>query len=198
MTRSIIRDPLPAQVPQFRRGATQRFAAWLLERAGWKLVGEFPDIPRVVLLGAPHSSWWDGVWGLLTVAALGIDISIMGKRELFFWPLGPLIRRLGVIPIDRGSAHGVVGEMSRRFAARERLWLGIAPEGTRKRAARWKTGFWHIARAADVPVLPIAFHYPDRTIQIGPLFATTADSEADIARLREWYAPFAGKLRGVN
>ena len=75
--------------------------------------------------------------------------------------------------------------MTQRFAQRERLWLGIAPEGTRKRMPKWKTGFWHIARAADVPILPIAFHYPDKTINVGPLQQTSSDVDADIARLGE-------------
>lgn len=198
MSRSTLRDPLPANVPQYARRRGQRLAAWLLERAGWKLQGSFPDVPRVVLLGAPHSSWWDGVWGLLTVVALGIDVSIMGKQELFRWPLAGLLRWIGVIPIDRAAAHGVVEQMTQRFAQRERLWLGIAPEGTRKRMPKWKTGFWHIARAADVPILPIAFHYPDKTINVGPLQQTSSDVDADIARLRAWYAPFQGKHRGIN
>lgn len=198
MSDSILRQPLPPNVPQHARRRGQRVAAWLLERAGWKLIGQFPDVPRVVLLGAPHSSWWDGVWGLLTVIALGIDVSIMGKQELFRWPLAGLLRWIGVIPIDRAAAHGVVEQMTQRFAQRDKLWLGIAPEGTRKRMPKWKTGFWHIARAVDVPILPMAFHYPDKTISVGPLIQTSADVDADIARLRAWYAPFLGKHRGIN
>lgn len=198
MSRSILRDPLPPNVPQHAHRRGQHFAAWILERAGWKILGQFPDVPRVVLIGAPHSSWWDGVWGLLTVIALGIDVSIMGKQELFRWPLDRLLRWIGVIPIDRAAAHGVVEQMTQGFARRDRLWLGIAPEGTRKRMPKWKTGFWHIARAAGVPILPVAFDYPDKTITIGPPLETSADVDADIGRLRAWYDPFRGKHRGIN
>ena len=198
MTDSILRDPLPPQVPRAGRGRAQRLAQWLLERAGWKLSGQFPDAPRVIVLGAPHSSWWDGIWGLLVVIAIDVDMAILGKRELFFWPLSSLLRWIGVMPVDRGATNGIVGQMTERFAQHERLWIGIAPEGTRKKMAKWKTGFWHVARAANVPVLPIAFHYPDKLITVGELFETSVDVDADIARLREFYLPFQGKHRGIN
>lgn len=195
---SILRDPLPPQVPQARRGRSQRIAQWLLERAGWKLTGKFPDVSRLVVLGAPHSSWWDGIWGMLVVIAIGVDITILGKRELFIWPLSSLLRWIGVVPVDRTATHGIVGDMSQRFAERRQLWVGIAPEGTRRRMPKWRSGFWHVARTADVPILPIAFHYPDKIIHVGPLFETSADVDADIEKLRSFYAPFQGKHRGIN
>ena len=94
-------------------------------------------------------------------------------------------------------AHGVVGEMAREFAAHERFWLAIAPEGTRKKVHKWKSGFWHIARAAKVPIIPIYFHYPEKTIGFGPLIHLTTDADADMARIREFYAPWQGKNRGT-
>ena len=96
------------------------------------------------------------------------------------------------------SASGVVEQMSRRFAESERLWLGIAPEGTRQRVEKWKNGFWHIARAARVPILPVYFDYPSRTIGLGPVFEPTDDLAADTAALRAFYAPFRGKHRGTG
>jgi 1-acyl-sn-glycerol-3-phosphate acyltransferase len=108
-----------------------------------------------------------------------------------------MLRRAGGIPIERTSAHGVVEQMAARFAAVDRLWLGITPEGTRKRVAKWKNGFWHIAREAGVPILPVYFDYPSRTIGIGPLFEPGADLAADLATLRAFYAPWRGKHRGA-
>lgn len=195
---SILRKPLPPSVPKRQRPRAQLLAAWILERAGWKLTGEFPDVSRLVVIGAPHSSWWDGVWGLLAVVALGLDITILGKRELFFWPLSALLRWVGVVPVDRFATHGIVGDMTERFAKNRPLWLAIAPEGTRKRMPNWRTGFWHVARSANVPILPMAFHYPDKIIHGGELFETSADVDADIARLREIYALFQGKHRRIN
>jgi 1-acyl-sn-glycerol-3-phosphate acyltransferase len=189
---------LPPSMPQFPQNAGRRFCAWLLHRCGWRLAGTLPDRPKLVLIAAPHSSWWDGVWGLLFRSALGADISFMAKRELFVGPFGWILRRMGGIPIERDSANGVVQQMTSRFAANPRLWLGIAPEGTRKRVTKWKNGFWHIARAAGVPILPVYFDYPSRTIGIGALFETTADLAADVAALRAFYAPWRGKYRGTG
>lgn len=190
-------DQLPVQMPRLRDGWQRKACRTVLRLCGWSLAGEFPDVPKLVLIAAPHSSWWDGVWGLLIKVAIGADVHFMGKRELFFWPLGSLLRRLGGMAIDRGSAQGVVGQMIDQFRQREKLWLGIAPEGTRKPVQRWKSGFWRIAREAGVPIFPVAFHYPDKTIRLGPLFDTSADMEADLARLRSFYAPFRGKHRNV-
>jgi len=115
---------------------------------------------KAVVIAAPHSTNWDVIWGLLVKVGLRLDVHFIGKREAFFWPLGSLLRSFGGLPIDRKAAHGVVGEMARQFAGHERFWLAIAPEGTRKKVQKWKSGFWHIARAAHVPIIPIYFHYP--------------------------------------
>ena len=190
--------PLPPAMPQFPPHPLRRACAWLLRRCGWRVVGQFPDLPKVVLIAAPHSSWWDGVWGLLCKVALGADVAFMGKRELFRGPLGWLLRRLGGIPIERAAAHGLVEQMVARFRGSPRLWLGIAPEGTRKRVHTWKSGFWYIAHAAGVPVLPVAFDYPTRTITIGTPLHTGPDLHADLATLRAYYRPFRGKHRGAE
>ncbi|ODT94670.1 MAG: acyltransferase [Rhodanobacter sp. 67-28] len=184
-------------MPKLRDGWQRRICRGVLRLCGWSLTGEFPDVPKLVLIAAPHSSWWDGVWGLLIKVAIGADVHFMGKQELFRGPLGGLLRRLGGVPIDRSAAKGVVEQMIDQFRQREKLWLGIAPEGTRKPVTRWKSGFWHIAHDAGVPIFPVAFHYPDRTIQLGPLFDAGTDMGATMQRLREWYAPFKGKHRDV-
>lgn len=189
--------PLPPRVPQFRPSRWQRACARVLAAFGWGIGGELPDVPRLVLIAAPHTSWWDGVWGLLLKMALGIDIAFMAKRELFRGPFGWALRRLGGMPIERSAAHGVVDQMIERMRHSEKLWLGIAPEGTRRRVARWKTGFWQIAHATGVPILPVAFDYPSKRIVIGPLFTLSADVDADIAALRAFYAPYRGKYRSV-
>lgn len=188
---------LPPHVPQLHDGLRRRTCRVLLRLAGWRLAGTLPDVAKLVLIAAPHSSWWDGVWGLLVKVGIGADVHFMAKQELFRWPLDGLLRRLGGMPIDRGAAKGVVEQMIDQFQRRDGLWLGIAPEGTRKPVTRWKSGFWHIAHEAGVPVFPVAFHYPEKIIQFGPLFDTTADMAADLARLRAYYAPFQGKYHGV-
>ncbi len=190
--------PLPPEMPRLRPRRARAACAWLLRRAGWRLAGELPNRAKLVLIAAPHSSWWDGVWGLLFKIALGADIAFMAKRELFRGPLGWVLRRLGGIPIERSATHGVVEQIADRLRAAPRLWIGITPEGTRRHVNRWKSGFWHIARAAGVPILPIAFDYPSRTITIGPLFEPSTNLVADLAALRAFYAPFHGRHRGID
>lgn len=188
---------LPPAVPKV---PGNRFARWfgrtVLRLGGWKVVGELPDLPRVVLIGAPHTSNWDGVWGFAAKLAMGLDVRILGKDSLFKVPLvGWLVRALGVIPVDRSAAHGVVDQAVALIRGSERLWFGLAPEGTRKPVERWKTGFWKIAHGAGVPVLPVYFHYPDKRIVVAPVVYTGTDMDSEIAELRSWYRRVA---RGRN
>jgi 1-acyl-sn-glycerol-3-phosphate acyltransferase len=116
---------------------------------------------------------------------------------LFWWPLGPLLRRLGVIAVDRAAAHGTVEQIATLMGRSDQFWFGLAPEGTRKPVERWKPGFWRIAKAAGVPVLPAYFHYPEKIIGIGPPFELSDDMHADIARIRAWYRPWQGRHHGT-
>jgi 1-acyl-sn-glycerol-3-phosphate acyltransferase len=191
---------LPPNVPQVR---FNRFTRWIgrtiLRLGGWRMVGAFPDIPRAVLIGAPHSSNWDGVWGFAAKAAMGLDVKILGKDSLFRVPLlGGLLRSLGVIPVNRSAAHGVIEQAAAMIRAQEHFWFGLAPEGTRKAVERWKAGFWKIAKAADVPVVPAYFHYPDKIIGIGEAFQLGEDMDADMRRIRDWYKPWQGKHHGTS
>ena len=190
--------PLPPSAPRVRPNA---FTRWLgrtiLRLGGWHVSGTLPDLPKLVLIAAPHSSNWDGVWGFAAKLALGFEVRVLGKAQLFWWPLAPLLRSLGVMPLDRSSPQGTVGQAVAMIRASDRIWYALAPEGTRRRVERWKSGFWKIAHEAQVPILPAYFHYPERRIGIGPLFHTSGDMAADIAALRDWYRPWMGKHRGT-
>lgn len=188
---------LAASVPQYPPSLFAALCRWLLRLAGWRLAGEFPDVPKLVVIAAPHSSNWDAIIGMLFKVGLRLQVRFIGKREAFVWPLGPILRALGGIPIDRSAAHGVVGAIRHEFATHERFWFALAPEGTRKKVHKWKSGFWHIARAAGVPILPVYFHYPEKTLGIGPLLHPSADVDADMARIREFYRPWVGRNRGT-
>ena len=188
---------VPPNAPQFPPSWIGALCRGILQLIGWRLSGELPDIPRLVAIAAPHSTNWDLILGVLFKVGLRLDVRFIGKREAFVWPLGPILRAFGGIPIDRSAAHGVVGEIRREFQSRERFWFALAPEGTRKRVTKWKSGFWHIARDAGVPILPVYFHYPEKTIGLGPLFHPTGDAAADMARIREFYRPWMGKNRGT-
>ncbi|MFK2902636.1 1-acyl-sn-glycerol-3-phosphate acyltransferase [Dyella ginsengisoli] len=192
--------PLPPQAPRIRN----RFWPWLcrglLRLGGWQLKGEFPDLPKLIVIGAPHSTNWDGVWGLLMKVGLGIDISIMIKRELLDSPLGIILRPLGLIPIDRGAATDIVQQMAARFAQHERMWLGITPEGTRKKVTHWKSGFLRIARAAEVPILPVFIDYPSKSFTLGaPVYLGQDERDEDaMVRIRALFRGYRGKHHNVD
>ena len=162
------------------------------------MLGEFPDLPKVIVIGAPHSSYWDGVWGLTMKVAAGVNIKIMIKREVLNGPLGVILRPIGMIPIDRSAALNVVDQMVERFRTHDRMWLGVTPEGTRKRVTQWKSGFLRIARDANVPIQTLFIDYPTKTFTLGPLVHTTDDPEADMARIRALFKPYRGKHRNTE
>ncbi len=169
----------------------------VLRLGGWQIVGEFPNLSRLVIIAAPHSSAWDAIWGLAAKMTMGIGIVFVAKREAFIGPIGWVLRSLGGMPIDRKAPGGVAAHIAARIRASERMWFAIAPEGTRRKVERWKSGFWHIARRANVPVLCAWFDYPTRTIGLGPLVELSDDMEADLLRIRALYAPHRGKHRGA-
>jgi 1-acyl-sn-glycerol-3-phosphate acyltransferase len=195
MSAAAVVPPLPPQAPALNAGFWRGVCRALLKLAGWRLEGTFPDLPKLVVIGAPHSSYWDGVWGLLMKVAVGVDISIMIKREVLDGPLGVILRPIGMIPIDRGAATDVVSQMAARFASHPRMWLGITPEGTRKPVRQWKSGFLRIARAADVPILPVFMDYPNKRFVLGQPLRASADADADMTRIRALFAPYRGKHR---
>lgn len=189
--------PLPPSAP--RTGS--RFTRWIgrsiLRLGGWTITGDWPDLPRMVVIAAPHSSGWDAVWGLAAKVAMGVRITFIAKAELFWGPLGWLLRKFGGHPVDRSAPGGIVDQTANEIRAAERMWFVLAPEGTRKRVEHWKTGFWKIAHRAGVPVYCAWFHYPDKTIGLGPLVELSDDPVADMARFREIYRPYLGKNRGT-
>lgn len=197
------REPLlpaiPPNMPQLP--PQRRFSRWLgrtvLRLGGWRVAGSIPDIPKLVLIAAPHSSNWDGIWGMAAKMALGFDVRLLGKDTLFWWPLSILLRRLGVIPLDRSNPQGVVEQAIGLIRDSPKMWFALAPEGTRKAVTEWKGGFLKIAHGAGVPVLMAYFHYPERVIGLGPLFHTTGDPKADMAVVRAWYRPWIGRNRGT-
>lgn len=191
---------LPPNAPQVKRnGFTRWIARGILRLGGWRVMGSFPNIPKLVMIGAPHSSNWDAVWAFAAKVAMGLDVRILVKDSVFRVPgLGWMCRRLGMMPVDRSAPAGVIEQAAALIRGQERFWYGLAPEGTRKRVERWKTGFWKIAKAAEVPILGVYLHYPERVIGIGPLFHPTDDMAADIAAIRKWYLPWEGKHHGTQ
>lgn len=192
---------VPAAPPNMPRVKPSRLARWcgrtLLRLCGWRIAGQLPDVSKLVMIVAPHTTNWDGLWGMAAKVACGFQVKVLGKAQLFWWPLGPVLRWLGGIPVDRANAGGVVPQAVDAIARAERIWFVITPEGTRKRVEHWKSGFYKIALAADVPILMAYFHYPEKVMGFGPLFHPTGNAEADMAAIRAWYRPWMGKGRGT-
>jgi 1-acyl-sn-glycerol-3-phosphate acyltransferase len=165
-----------------------------LRLAGWRVEGEFPTDPKCVAIVVPHTSNWDFPVGLCILFATGLRASWLGKHTLFTGLFGPLLRRLGGIPVDRSAAQGLVGECVRAFEASPALMIALAPEGTRKGPSRWRTGFYQIALGAGVPILPVAFDYGEHCIHLLEAFTPTGDAEADLKHLKGLFQ-FAKGLR---
>lgn len=164
--------------------ATGRAALWL---SGWRITGALPEIPRYVMIVAPHTSNYDFFVGLAAKFALGLKAKWLGKHSLFVGPVGWLLRALGGIPVDRSRPDGTVEGVLAEMRAAPAFVLALSPEGTRKHIAHWKTGFYRIAVAAEVPVLPVSFDWSSRTINLMAPFLTTGDQGADVAHLRGLY-----------
>ena len=190
---------LPPNAPRMPRNRfIEGLGRAILRAFGWRMVGGFPDIPKAVVIAAPHSSNWDGLLGFGAKFGMGVKLSILGKDALIRIPLlGRTLRWQGVIPVDRSAPHGVVGQAAQAIRDADRMWYAIAPEGTRRWVERWKPGFWHIARNAGVPVIPAYFDYANKVIGIGPPFELSDDMQADIARIQRWYKPYKGRNHDV-
>ena len=161
--------------------------------AGWRFEGELPDVSRLVIVVAPHTSAWDFPVGVAARAALGLRIRYLGKHTLFRPPFGWIMRWLGGIPVVRHSRNAIVDQVAERFRASDRLFLALSPEGTRRRVERWKTGFWYIARAAGVPILPIGLDFGTRSIRIGEPVEAGDDIDASMSSLRDWFHDVRGR-----
>jgi 1-acyl-sn-glycerol-3-phosphate acyltransferase len=176
--------PVPPLAPRRGNAISRAFGRFLLTALGWRIAGEWPNLGKCVLIAAPHTSTADIVIGVAGKVALGLEIRWLGKHTVHKGPLGWLLRHVGAIPVDRTAPHGIVGELVREFRERPALYLGLAPEGTRRRVTRWKTGFYHVALGGRVPIVTIAIDYPHRTLWIGSPLVPTGDLRADLLALR--------------
>jgi 1-acyl-sn-glycerol-3-phosphate acyltransferase len=191
-------SPIPRLPPSLpRRG--NGFSRWLgrsaLALMGWRIEGQFPDRSKLVAIVAPHTSNWDFVLGISAVFALGLSVRFLGKHTLFSPPLGWLMRWFGGRPVVREAPQGAVAQAVTMIEAERAVVLAIAPEGTRTRGGPWRSGFYHIAHAARVPILPAAFDGAARAIRLFPAFETSGDYEADLPRLLTLYEGIRG-VRG--
>lgn len=186
-----------ARAPRRGGPVSRAIGGFALKLLGWRVEGRYPDLPKFVTIGAPHSSNYDFIVAMATILAIDVRIHILGKHTLFRGPLAPIMRWCDVLPVNRSAPNGVVGECVAAIQNNDQMVIGVAPEGTRmpKPGSNWKTGFWHIARQAGVPIIPVALDYATHTIRIGAPVTTTHDMAADFALLSAFYAGVKGARR---
>lgn len=160
---------LGPRVPRRRNPFTRWLGRTVFALLGWRLDGEWPDAPKLIVAVAPHSSNMDFVLAVAVFWGLGLKTSYLAKRSLFQFPLGILMRGLGGIPVDRSSPQGVVDALTAQFRSSAELVVGITPEGTRSGVRQWKSGFARIAQGAGVPVLPAVVNYAERVVYLRPV-----------------------------
>lgn len=165
----------------------RRLLVALSRSRGWRITAPFGVPERCVVIGAPHTSNWDFVFFLGTAADLGLNPSYIGKASLFRWPLRRFMLDMGGIPVDRSKRANYVEQVAAEFARREELVLVIAPEGTRGAITHWRSGFYHIADAAGVPIVPGWLDLATKRGGIGPAIPTTGDFAADLVRIAQFY-----------
>ena len=171
-------------LPKTAKPITRWIGRVTLRLWGWRINGEFPNRPKMVVALRPHSANFDFILTIAVLWALGLRSTFMMKHTLFWFPLGAVLRRLGGIPVDRGSKQGLVEQMHRAFQTRSKLVLGITPEGTRRGVARLKQGFARIALASNVPVLPAVLDYQNRTVRFAELIENCANVESIMQRVQ--------------
>jgi len=184
--------PLPPSFPRRGNAFSRVLGHAGLAVFGWRIEAQFPDRAKLIAIVAPHTSNWDFPIGISAVFALGLGVRFLGKDSLFRPPLGWLMRWFGGMPVIRESPQGAVGQVVAMIEAERAVFLAITPAGTRSSAAPWRSGFYHIAHAARVPILPIAFDGEHRLIRLFAPFTTTGDYDADVAKILALYAGIRG------
>ena len=184
---------LPPAVPRRGSALWRWIGRTVMRLTGWRFAGVFPDTGRFVIAVAPHTSNWDFLHGAAAMFALDLKLTFIGKHALFVWPASSFLRWMGGIPVDRSTSQGLVGEAIESFRDAPSRVFVIAPEGTRRKVERFKSGFLHIARGAGVPVVLVGLDYSTRTVRIGPVIEVGGDIDAERRRVEAHFALVPGR-----
>jgi len=176
-------DALPRRGNMLIRG----FMLLVLFVIGWKATGYLPNVSKIVLVGAPHTSNGEGLLTVIISLAMGIRVSWMTKHTLFKRPFGFIFRWLGGVPVDRTGPHGAVAQMVQLVNDHEQIVLAIMPEGTRDHVRQWKKGFYYIAQGSDTPIVPALFDYAKKEVRFAGIFETSGDYEVDLPLIQAYF-----------
>jgi 1-acyl-sn-glycerol-3-phosphate acyltransferase len=171
----------------------KKYYSFLLKLLGWKYFVNVEIPYKCVICVAPHTSNWDFFIGMIFYKSIGGHPHFLMKKSIFFFPLNYLLKSLGGFPVDRKKKNSLSEQMVKEFSQRDHFQLAIAPEGTRKKTTKWKTGFYYIALAAKVPITLAYLDYKEKMIGVIENFIPTGIADADIAQIQEVYKPVTGK-----
>ncbi len=181
----------PVEDPTLRPNMFARFVRaailWFYRQQGWKAVQDGVVPAKCIIIAAPHTSNWDFVYYIGLVTELNAQAHFMGKKALFRWPFGGFMRSMGGVSVDRSGSHDMVQAMIDEFNRRDHFRLTIAPEGTRGSVRQWRTGFYHIAMGAGVPLVVGMMDYGTKTGGLGRSFMPTGDFEKDMEAIMAFY-----------
>ena len=181
-------DIISPSTPRMGNAVTRWIGQTILDVLGWKITGQLPDEKKVIILGAPHTSNWDLIIAMAGMLSVGLKFSWMMKKEAFFWPLGPLWKSMGGVPIDRSSKNDVTTQMSNWFNENDNVWLGMTPEGTRSKVKRFKKGYLRIAKAANVPVFIVSINGGTKELILDKIWDLTgANNDEDNKAIKAYY-----------
>ncbi len=170
------------------------FCSFIMRLCGWKCGTSRPDVKKAVIIAVPHTSSMDFIWGKMAYISMGIPTSILMKKEYFFFPLGNILKWLGVIPVNRGDRNSnLIQQITEEFEKKDIMYLTITPEGSRKKRVKWKRGFYEIAKAANVPVYLGKIDYKEKVCDIGEKFIITGNYEKDIKYIQTRYKNVSAK-----
>jgi len=162
---------------------------------GWKVSGPHPnDVKQKVIIAAPHTSGWDLPLGLLLKYQIDLDVRFVGKKSLFKWPFDKFFRMWGLLPIDRTKGISVVDEIIQLFKDGKINSIGLAPEGTRVKVKKFKSGFYRIAKALDIPVVMAKFDYEAKEISFSPPYFLKKTKEEDMSYIESYFRGTKGKI----
>ena len=180
-------------VPRLSPSFVQKLATKLLTLMNWQVLGEIPNKKKFILAVAPHTSNWDFVVAVLVMLRLRLRVTFLGKESIFVGPFGVLLRKLGGMPIERSTAHGVVSHLVDAFEHSETMVLGLSPEGTRSKTVRWKTGFLIIAQRANVPIVPVSLDFSKKQVTFLPAQSVIDDIDKELEQFQKLFKGVCAK-----
>ena len=194
--RSVSNKQIPKAFRAYRPRALQFLGKLVLSVFGWKVKGSISEDfsnQKLVVIVAPHTSNWDGIFGVATVAGLDAKITFIGKHTAFRYGLGAFLRYMGGIPVDRSKPGGIIRDAIDQIKKIDGSLIAMSPEGTRSKVKEWKTGFLRIAKELNTNIIPASLDFAKKEILLGKAFVPSGNNEEDIRALKEYYSVFTAK-----